>query len=360
VEVQQGGLNGATADGASELFTRYSAGIYRYCLKRLRSREEAEDALQATYLNAWRSLKGGFQPNDPRPWLFQIAANVCASNLRAKLGGTRLELRDPEELNELAQVDQPGNEAFLDLTEAVRELPDRQRRALVLRDWHGLAYDEIAAEMAVSDAAVETLIFRARSKVVATLANREWRPKLATSARALLAWPFGFLPAKSALTSGASQFKTGLLVASGTVAPLVTFGVLQVLVFGPEPGEAHRAAARAPVPQMDPPASRLQDGRLPQAVDAHRSEERLAGTRAKPQRHSDRRDKNTHSTGQVPTATPSAPTPASNDPPTAAPHEGQVVLCHGTQSKKRPGVTIHVAPQAAQHGLSKDSPGACG
>ena len=51
------------ADDATELFTRHSPGIYRYCLRRLGSPEEAEDALQLTYLNAWRSLKSGFKPD---------------------------------------------------------------------------------------------------------------------------------------------------------------------------------------------------------------------------------------------------------------------------------------------------------
>ena len=76
------------ADDATELFTRHSPGIYRYCLRRLGSPEEAEDALQLTYLNAWRSLKSGFEPTQRRPWLFGIAANVCSTALRTKLGGT--------------------------------------------------------------------------------------------------------------------------------------------------------------------------------------------------------------------------------------------------------------------------------
>ena len=66
------------------LYCDYAGRIYRYCLSRLDSPEEAEDALQATYLNAWRSLNSGVEPLSNRPWLFQIAANVCASMLRTK------------------------------------------------------------------------------------------------------------------------------------------------------------------------------------------------------------------------------------------------------------------------------------
>jgi RNA polymerase sigma-70 factor, ECF subfamily len=358
----QGGLNGATSerDGATELFARHSAEIYRYCLRRLREPEEAEDALQTTYLNAWRRLKEGFQPENPRPWLFQIAANVCTSTVRAKLGGTRLELRDPETLENLVQVEEAERDALLDLTEAVRELPDRQRRALVLRDWQGLAYDEIAARMAVSDAAVETLLFRARSKVAATLASREWRPKLATSARALLVWPLGLLPTKSAVASSSAHLKAGLVLACGTVAPLVAFGVLQVVVFGPEETKAARpGTVFAPAPQVEDPAARLAGRALPVAAESQRREERrraLGGQEVKGRSGSGHQS-DAPTTAQAATH---GPVPPSHAEPPADPHQGQVVLCHRTQSGKRPGVTINVAPQAAQHGLSQDPAGACG
>jgi RNA polymerase sigma-70 factor (ECF subfamily) len=362
VNVQQGGLNGATSerDSATELFTRYSSAIYRYCLRRLRSPEEAEDAVQATYLNAWRSLKRGCAPENPRPWLFQIAANVCADTLRGKFAGTRLELRDPEALQDLVQVEQPEHDAFLDLTDAVRELPDRQRRALVLRDWQGLAYAEIATRMAVSDAAVETLLVRARSKVAATLANGEWKPKLAGSARALLLWPVGVLSkksvvaGKSAVATGSSHLKMGVVLACGTVAPLVAFGVLQTLVFEPEkPNAANGTAVSAPASDLELYRS-PGEGRLERHVLVDRSPE--PQTRARPTKHrggSEPRDKPSHGNGH--TATP-APVSSPHDAP-ASPQ--QVTLCHQTQSDTRPGVTVKVAPQAAEHGLSQDPTGSC-
>jgi RNA polymerase sigma-70 factor (ECF subfamily) len=355
---QENGLNGTESgrDGATQLFKLHSPAIYRYCLGRLRSPEEAEDALQATYLNAWRSLKTGFEPHHPRPWLFQIAANVCTSTLRSKLGGPRVELRDPDALEGLVQAEQPEREALLDLTAAVRDLPDRQRRALVLRDWHGLAYDEIAVKMAVSDAAVETLLFRARNKVAATLASRELKPKLATSARALLVWPFGFVQAKSAVASGATHLKMGLVIACGTVAPLVAFGVLQVIAFGPEAtGEANKAAVDAPV-QPESVALGFTERRIPPEVDGHKAGKRMnARAGAGPRAAGSRNDQDDANVG--------TPTPASQPAPGPAPAPAQdemVTLCHQTPAEVRPGVTIQVAPQAAQNGLSQDPVGACG
>ena len=367
MKVQEGGMERATSerDGATELFARHSAPIYRYCLRRLGSREEAEDALQATYLNAWRSLKGGFIPRTPRPWLFQIAANVCSSTLRTRLGGTRLEPHAPEALEELAQVREPERDELLDLEEAVRELPERQRRALVLRHWHGLPYGEIAARMDVSDAAVETLLVRARGSVAATLAGREWGARVAGSARALVAWPFGLLAAKEAVASTTSQLKVGLGLACGTVAPLVAFGVLHTLVFSPqERREAKRAPVFEPVTQVAPPG--MQSGNearwLPVNADSavERKPPKEQGGSEGSVQDSTQGTKFEHSGAEASAPTPASPAEGPSSPVGSAPHAGQVVICPQTGSKKKPGVTIHVSPQGAEHGLSNDPNGACG
>jgi RNA polymerase sigma-70 factor, ECF subfamily len=345
--------NGKTAEAedATELFTQYSAGVYRYCLGRLGSPEEAEDALQVTYLNAWRSLKRGFEPRQPRPWLFQIAANVCATSLRSKLRGTRLELRDPGALDELAGAQEPGNEELLGLSQALRDLPSRQRRAIVLRDWQGLSYDEIAAEMAVSDAAVETLLFRARNKVATTLANPDWRRRLAPS-RALLIWPFGFLRAKSLVTGGAEQLKIGVALAGGTVVPLVAFGLIQVLLS--EPKEVTQKPLRGAVSQVSQVAearasgSMLQERRLLRApIPAGETRKK---TRVGPQNESQAR-------AASPKKSKAHSPKAEANPDVRS--EAKVVLCHGTHSEKKPGVTISVSEHALA-GLGKDTPGACG
>ena len=341
--------DGKTADveDATELFTRYSAGVYRYCLGRLGSREEAEDALQVTYLNAWRSLKRGFEPQQPRSWLFQIAANVCATSLRSKLHGTRLELRDPAALDELAKAEDPGNEELLGLSEALRELPSRQRRAIVLRDWQGLSYNEIAAEMAVSDAAVETLLFRARNKVATTLANPDWRRRLAPS-RALLVWPFGFLHTKSVATGGAEHLKMGVALAGGTVVPLIAFGLVQVLLSDPQ--ETSQAARRAAVSQaagVQASGSLLQERfLLRDSMPGAGAGETDVRTQAQPRKHAASPKKSTAR----------APNAAANP---VARHEPKIVLCHGTHSEERPTVTISVSKHAVA-GLGQDSPGACG
>lgn len=339
----------AEREQTTELFARYAKGIYRYCLRRLGSPEEAEDALQVTYLNAWRSLKGGCRPQAQRAWLFQIAANVCASTLRSKLGGARLELREPDAFDNLVGLEEPESEDLLGLTDALRELPSRQRHALVLRDWRGLSYDEIAAEMAVSDAAVETLLFRARSRVAATLSSGEWRSKLATSARALLVWPFAFMHTKSA-TTGAGHLKMGLGLAGGAVTPLVVFGLVQALSGEPQVVQAARppsAAASAPLTAPGPAEARLVHA-LSAGALVHK---KVAAHAKKHTKHA--------SSPHAATSDPSATPPVSSTPTPAVSHGEKAVLCHGTHSATRPGVTISVSTHAA-NGHQDDAPGACG
>ncbi len=238
---------------AERLYEDYAARVYRYCLSRLDSPEEAEDALQATYLNAWRSLSRGTEPISARPWLFQIAANVCSSMLRTRLTGASVELRSPETFDRIPTHVEP-NDDLLGLSAALAGLPERQRRALLLRDWRGLSYDEIAAELDSSYQAVETLLFRARKSVAAGLRKVE-PAKVPVRARALaplpllLSFKHGVSSLKSALTAGAAPIKVSLGIALGAAAPLVAYGLL-------ERGISHPPAtqkAAAPTVQLETP-----------------------------------------------------------------------------------------------------------
>jgi len=81
----------AASDTAEQLFTEHSGWIYGYCFRILRSPEEAEDAVQTTYLNAYRSLNEGTRPRAGSAWLLRIAKNVCFARLRATGRRGRLE-----------------------------------------------------------------------------------------------------------------------------------------------------------------------------------------------------------------------------------------------------------------------------
>jgi RNA polymerase sigma factor (sigma-70 family) len=170
-------VEGAAHAGATtqDLYSQYGKQIYSYCLHKLRSREEAEDAVQTTFMNAFRSLQRGATTQFEQAWLFKIAQNVCFARQTSSSRRRRLEApNDFEVLQEI--VPSRGGEQPLELMgleEALEQMPENQRRAILLREWQGLSYREIAEELELTQAAVEMLIFRARRTLAGALEEPE-------------------------------------------------------------------------------------------------------------------------------------------------------------------------------------------
>ncbi len=165
------------ADATQDLYERYSGQIFGFCVNKLGSRDEAEDALQSTFLNAHRALQRGITPESELAWLFTIAHNVCLTRHRSTRRRGRVE--SPSDFAAVQDiVPAPSRESSDDLvrlTDALAEMPDSQRHAILLREWQGLSYAEIADAMELSQSAVETLIFRARRTLAANLQSESDR-----------------------------------------------------------------------------------------------------------------------------------------------------------------------------------------
>ena len=177
---------------------RYAQPIFNYCLRRLRSREEAEDAAQIVFLNAHRCLEEGVDPQSERAWLFKIAEHVVMYRRRTISRRARVEF--PIDVDSLADlVVAPGHEIPVELDglpDALARIPEAQRRAIVLREWYGLSYREVAAELGLSASAAETLIFRARRRLAQELGGpapteKRRRPLGLASPVAALKWLLG-------------------------------------------------------------------------------------------------------------------------------------------------------------------------
>src|SRR5579862_399972 len=116
-------------DATRDLYERYGAQILRFCLRELGNREEAEDAAQTTFLNAFRGLERGVAPEFESAWLHTIAHRVCASRKRSAWRRGRVE--SPDDLDAIQEVvparSTDGDELF-GLRDALEALPEQQRR----------------------------------------------------------------------------------------------------------------------------------------------------------------------------------------------------------------------------------------
>jgi RNA polymerase sigma factor (sigma-70 family) len=145
------------------LYERHAAKILSYCQHQLGSREEAEDAVQTTFMNAFRALGRGVVPEAESAWLFKIAENVCLSRRRSSWRRGKIESpSDFQVIEEIIPGPSRERDELIGIEDALASMPEQQRRAILLREWQGLSYREVAAELEVSQSAVETLIFRAR------------------------------------------------------------------------------------------------------------------------------------------------------------------------------------------------------
>jgi RNA polymerase sigma-70 factor (ECF subfamily) len=147
----------------THLYDTYRGPVYRFCRGHLRSKEEADDAVQSTFLRAFTALRRGVKPDVEAAWLFKIAHNVCLSRRLADTRRARVEYpRDFEQLQEQVAPDLPELEELSGLNCALAAMPAHLRQVILLREWQGLSYAEIAEVLEVSHSAVETRVFRAR------------------------------------------------------------------------------------------------------------------------------------------------------------------------------------------------------
>ncbi len=152
-----------TARHVEELYTAHARLVRAVCRSLLRDRNEAEDAVQQTFLSAQRALANGSSPREPAAWLATIARNQCLARVR-------------ERMREPLPLDTDATEAggwdvhsaavsryeVATLREALAGLPRLQREAIILRELRGMSYDEVARALSTTTGAVESLIFRAR------------------------------------------------------------------------------------------------------------------------------------------------------------------------------------------------------
>jgi RNA polymerase sigma-70 factor (ECF subfamily) len=171
------------------LFQRYHTRVRGVCLRYVGDEALAEDLVQETFYNVIRALSRVDQGYNFGAWVHRIAVNICQDELRRRnrravhldQGGG-----DPDEaMLKLADHDRSGHpEEALEMStlrqlvwDVAKKLPERQRMVLTLRELQGMSYATIAHVMGITDAAVETLLHRARKRFKAEYLLMESPPE---------------------------------------------------------------------------------------------------------------------------------------------------------------------------------------
>jgi RNA polymerase sigma-70 factor (ECF subfamily) len=146
------------------LFERHYPAVLAYALRR-GPRSMADDVASETFVVAWRRLDD--VPSEPLPWLYGVARRVLANQKRSSDRGERLSARlkaNPTPSPPAPQVVGGG-----ELLEAIWQLPENEREALMLVAWEGLSPAEAATAAACTRVALRARLYRARRRLASQL-----------------------------------------------------------------------------------------------------------------------------------------------------------------------------------------------
>jgi RNA polymerase sigma-70 factor, ECF subfamily len=149
------------------LVARWEDRIRGAAFRFLGSDDEARDVAQEAFLKAYRALPGFKREARFSSWLYQIAVNLCRDRLRRRRGRPTVSLEALEQTGPVLASREPGAHELvqrLDLRRAVRRaiggLSEEQREVLVLKEYQGLTFLEIAQALDVPLSTVKTRLYR--------------------------------------------------------------------------------------------------------------------------------------------------------------------------------------------------------
>lgn len=143
------------------LVRRYARWAQAYAYRRVGDRDEARDLAQEAFARAFHAMPR-FRPGRPfLPWFLTILDNVCRSYLRRRRPEIGLEgVREPSVDGGMQSLDQR-----LMLERALRELPEEQRRVVVMRDMEGYVHREVAERLGIPEGTVMSRLHIARRRL---------------------------------------------------------------------------------------------------------------------------------------------------------------------------------------------------
>ena len=175
---------GGDLDSFNQLVLRWERPIYALAYRVIGREEDARDVCQETFMRAFRAL-GGFKGQAKfSSWLYRIALNLCRDWIRRQRRQPIAQAPDGVDLLDLAAEEAP-TESIEDLVarreigravqRAMAVLPDEQRTAIILKEYHGLTFQEIADLLDCPLSTVKTRLYQGLSVLRRQLAEAGMR-----------------------------------------------------------------------------------------------------------------------------------------------------------------------------------------
>jgi RNA polymerase sigma-70 factor (ECF subfamily) len=152
---------GRDADAFVAMVEPVLPDAYRLAVGMLRSRDEAEDAVQEAMYKAWRSF-GRLRGGEIKPWLLTIVANQCRQMRRSRWWSV---IRSDDELLTASAARQEDEVQVTDLRRALQRLSGNQRLVLVLRYYLDLSFKEMAVILKTNPKAAKSRTYRALERL---------------------------------------------------------------------------------------------------------------------------------------------------------------------------------------------------
>jgi RNA polymerase sigma-70 factor, ECF subfamily len=159
-------------DSFNQLILRWERPIYALAYRVIGQEEDARDVAQETFLRAFRALPGFKGQAKFSSWIYRIALNLCRDWIRRKRRTPVSQLPEDVDLSELA-AEQGPTESVEDLVarrelsavveEAMALLPEEQRTAVILKEYHGMTFQEIADLQGCPLSTVKTRLYQGLS-----------------------------------------------------------------------------------------------------------------------------------------------------------------------------------------------------
>jgi RNA polymerase sigma-70 factor, ECF subfamily len=160
---------GGDRESFNQLILRWERPIYALAYRTLGREEEARDICQETFLRAFRALPNFRGQAKFSSWLYRIALNLCRDWMRKERRAPVVQPPENVDLFDLAAAAEPSESiedlvARKDMTrlveKAMAKLPEEQRTAILLKEYHGLTFQEIADLVGCPLSTVKTRLYQ--------------------------------------------------------------------------------------------------------------------------------------------------------------------------------------------------------